>query len=133
MARGFDLVVFDWDGTLIDSTACIVGAMQAACRDLEVPEPSFAHASHAIGLALGEALRHSAPALTPERFALMIERYKYHYLARDHELSLFDGVHGLVDELRGRGFLLAVATSSLQVRDVRGGSLLYRFIAAGRQ
>ncbi len=110
MASAFDLLVFDWDGTLLDSTGCIVASMQAACRDLELPEPSFAHASYVIGLGLADALRHSAPTLEPERFGLMIDRYKHHYLSRDRELSLFDGVYDLVCELKARGSLLAVAT-----------------------
>jgi phosphoglycolate phosphatase len=110
MATRFDLLVFDWDGTLIDSTACIVGAVQAACRDLGLPEPSYAHASQVIGLGLADALRHSAPTLEPDRVELMIDRYKYHYLARDRELSLFGGVYELICELRCRGVLLAVAT-----------------------
>ena len=110
MATRFDLLVFDWDGTLLDSTGCIVGAVQAACRDLGLPEPSFAHASQVIGLGLADALRHSVPTLEPERFDLMIDRYRYHYLARDRELSLFDGVYELIGRLRSRGSLLAVAT-----------------------
>jgi len=110
MARQFDLIVFDWDGTLLDSTGAIVGAVQAACRDLELAEPTHAHASHVIGLGLEEALRHSAPDLSDERLALMVGRYKHHYLSRDHELCLFEGVYELVRELHAAGFLLAVAT-----------------------
>ncbi len=110
MAKRFDLLVFDWDGTLLDSTMAIVEAVQAACRDLGLAEPSDEHARQVIGLGLAEALRHSAPALSEDRFPQMIERYKYHYLSHDHELNLFDGAFELIAELHSAGFLLAVAT-----------------------
>jgi len=110
MAKRFDLLVFDWDGTLLDSTGAIVRSVQASCRDLGIPEPTDAHASHVIGLGLVDALRHSAPDLPEDQFPQMIERYRYHYLSRDHELSLFDGVAELISKLHSAGFVLAVAT-----------------------
>ncbi|MBS1228814.1 MAG: HAD-superfamily hydrolase, subfamily variant 1 [Proteobacteria bacterium] len=110
MAKKFDLLVFDWDGTLLDSTGAIVEALQAACRDLGQPEPSDEHARYVIGLGLADALRHSVPGLSEERLPQMVERYKYHYLSRDHELRLFDGVRELIAQLHEFGFLLAVAT-----------------------
>ena len=110
MAKKFDLLVFDWDGTLLDSTGAIVAAVQAACRDLGLPEPSDAHASQVIGLGLADALRHSAPDLPEEKFQKMLERYRYHYLSRDKELKLFDGAFELIAELHSSGFMLAVAT-----------------------
>ncbi len=110
MAKRFDLIVFDWDGTLLDSTGAIVRAVQASCRDLGLPEPSAQHASYVIGLGLSDALRHSAPDLSEDRFPEMIERYKHHYLSRDHELTLFDGAAELIAELHATGFTLAVAT-----------------------
>lgn len=110
MAKNFDLLVFDWDGTLLDSAAAIVGAVQAACRDLGLPEPTAAHARHAIGLGLGEALRHSAPGLSADRLPLLVERYRYHYLAGDDKLSLFEGIAELIAQLHAAGFVLAVAT-----------------------
>lgn len=110
MARRFDLLVFDWDGTLLDSTGAIVEAVKATCRDLDLPEPPDEHARQVIGLGLVDALRHSAPDLAEERFPQMVERYRYHYLARDHELLLFDGASELIAELNASGYLLAVAT-----------------------
>jgi len=110
MGKNFDLLVFDWDGTLMDSTGAIVAAIQSACRDLGLPEPSNARASHVIGLGLADALRYAVPTLKEDRFPQMIERYRYHYLSRDHELDLFSGVFDLISGLHAAGFHLAVAT-----------------------
>ena len=110
MARQFDLIVFDWDGTLMDSAAAIVHALQAAAVDIGVEPPSEARARHIIGLGLYEALQHAMPNLTPEHYAALSERYRYHYLARDHELVLFDGASTLIDRLAAQGYMLAVAT-----------------------
>lgn len=110
MAKRFDLIVFDWDGTLMDSAAAIVHALQAAARDIGVAPPSDARARHIIGLGLQEALQYALPDLTPDHYAALSERYRYHYLARDHELVLFDGAAALVDTLATNGYMLAVAT-----------------------
>lgn len=110
MAKRFDLLVFDWDGTLLDSAAAIVTAIQAACRDLDLPIPADERARHVIGLGLIDALRYAAPDLPEERYPQMVERYRHHYLSRDHELALFAGAAELIAELAGAGFTLAVAT-----------------------
>ena len=110
MAKKFELLVFDWDGTLLDSAGAIVGAIKAACRDLDLPEPPDERARHVIGLGLGDALRHAVPELPEELYPHMVERYRHHYLSRDHELPLFGGAADLVGELAEAGFLLAVAT-----------------------
>ena len=110
MAIRFDLLVFDWDGTLLDSTGAIVDSVKAACRDLDLPEPSDEHARQVIGLGLDDALRHSTPGLSVDRFPQMVERYRHHYLSRDHELNLFDGAAELIAELHALGFVLTVAT-----------------------
>lgn len=110
MAKRFDLIVFDWDGTLMDSAAAIVNAIMAATRDLNLPEPSEARARHVIGLGLADALRHAVPDLPESDYPRMVERYRYHYLARDHELSLFPGAYSMIEELSAEGRMLAVAT-----------------------
>lgn len=110
MARRFELIVFDWDGTLLDSTAAIATAVQAAARDLSLPVPSDERARHIIGLGLIDAMRHAMPDLPEYRYAEVAERYRHHYLARDHELQLFQGAEALVDALASAGHLLAVAT-----------------------
>lgn len=110
MPRRFDLVVFDWDGTLIDSAGAIVACMQAACRDLGLPEPDHARASHVIGLGLHDALQHVTPELPVADYGRMAERYRHHFLALDRDLPLFSGAREMLDELREAGHILAIAT-----------------------
>ncbi|HAT29700.1 MAG TPA: HAD family hydrolase, partial [Janthinobacterium sp.] len=89
MARKqFDLIVFDWDGTLMDSTSTIVKCIQAAARDLGLPVPRDEVASQVIGLGLQEAMQAVLPDVEAKHHARMVERYRHHYLSRDHELTL---------------------------------------------
>jgi phosphoglycolate phosphatase len=108
--RRFDLIVFDWDGTLFDSTTLITRCIQASCADLGIPVPSDRDASYVIGMGLQEALQHAAPSLPPGRYRELGLRYRHHYLARQHELSLFDGASALLETLKARRHRLAVAT-----------------------
>lgn len=110
MTERFDLIVFDWDGTLMDSAGAIVRAMQAAARDLGLPAPSDERARYVIGLGLADALQHAVPELPAADHARMVERYRHHYLSTDRELSLFEGVEALIGTLAGRGCMLGVAT-----------------------
>lgn len=110
MARQYELVVFDWDGTLMDSAAAIVQAISSACRDLDVEPPTEERARHVIGLGLVDALRHAVPNLPASRYAQMADRYRHHYLSEDHTLTLFAGVRDLLDALQAAGLTLAVAT-----------------------
>ena len=108
--RQFDLIVFDWDGTLYDSTALIVRCIQAACADLQLPIPSRTDAAYVIGLGLHDALAHVAPTLPKERVPELGLRYRHHYFQRSHELSLFEGSLDLLSGLKSRHHWLAVAT-----------------------
>lgn len=116
MARKqFDLIVFDWDGTLMDSTSTIVKCIQAAAKDLGLPIPRDAAAAHVIGLALPEAMQAVMPDVDPKYHPRMVERYRYHYLSRDHELTLFPGVQEMLQELSQQAYFLAVATGKSRV------------------
>ena len=108
--RRFDLIVFDWDGTLSDSTALIVRCIQSACLDIGVPVPSDERAAYVIGLGLHDALQHAVPGLAPERYPELGQRYRHHYTARQNELVLFPGTLEMLHALRDRQHLLAVAT-----------------------
>jgi phosphoglycolate phosphatase len=109
-SRRFDLIAFDWDGTLYDSTTLIVRCIQGACRDIGVAEPSDEAAAYVIGLGLHDALQHAAPGLPPERYPELGQRYRQHYWARQHELVLFPGTLDMLQALKARNHLLAVAT-----------------------
>lgn len=106
----YELVVFDWDGTLLDSAGAIVRAIQTAARDLGLEVPSDASARHVIGLGLVDAMRQAVPSLPAADYQAMVERYRYHYLSGDHELELFGGVGDMLASLKSAGHILAVAT-----------------------
>jgi phosphoglycolate phosphatase len=116
MARKqFDLIVFDWDGTLMDSTATIVTCIQEAARDLGLPVPDEKQASYVIGLGLQDAMEAVLPGLDARHYPHMVERYRYHYLSKDNGLTLFDGVRDMLAELSQHGYFLAVATGKSRV------------------
>lgn len=113
--KQFDLIVFDWDGTLMDSTATIVRCIQAAARDLGLPVPDNRAAAYVIGLGLQEAMAAALPGVDPSWYPRMVERYRYHYLSKDHGLTLFEGVPEMLADLSQRGHFLAVATGKSRV------------------
>lgn len=108
--RRFDLIAFDWDGTLFDSTAIIVRCIQQAVVDVGGARPTDKAAAYVIGMGLMEALAHAAPDVPKERYPDLGARYRHHYLSHQNDLSLFDGVLSLLDDLKARQHLLAVAT-----------------------
>ncbi|WP_027014730.1 HAD family hydrolase [Comamonas composti] len=108
--RRFDLIAFDWDGTLWDSTALIVKCIQQAVADVGGQPPSDEAAAYVIGMALMPALARAAPDMPPEKYPELGNRYRYHFLKHQDDISLFAGVLPMLHELRERGHLLAVAT-----------------------
>ncbi len=110
LPRRFDLIVFDWDGTLFDSTALIVRCMQSACADIGVAVPSAERAAYVIGLGLRDALQHAVPGLPESRYPELGRRYRHHYMASQHDLVLFDGTLAMLQRLKQRKHWLAVAT-----------------------
>ncbi len=108
--RRFDLIAFDWDGTLFDSTGLIVRCIQAACRDVGTAVPSDVQAAYVIGLGLMDALRHAAPDLPVDRYPELGRRYRHHYIASQHRIVLFDGTREMLHSLKARNHWLAVAT-----------------------
>jgi len=119
MPKRFDLIVFDWDGTLIDSAGAIAACIQAAARDLGLEAPSEARARHVIGLGLEDALAYALPDLPPADYGRMAARYRHHFLARDAELPLFSGTRELLAALQVRGHRLAIATGKSRIGLVR--------------
>ncbi len=108
--RRIDLIVFDWDGTLFDSTALIVRCIQSACADIGVTVPSAERAAYVIGLGLRDALQHAVPGLPESRYPELGQRYRHHYMASQHALLLFDGTLAMLQALKRRNHWLAVAT-----------------------
>lgn len=110
MPRRFDMLVFDWDGTLMDSAAAIAESLQAACRALGLPVPADADARYIIGLGLSDAMRHVLPDLPETEFPRVVDRYRIEFLRRDGGTQLFSGMAEMIRELHDAGFLLGVAT-----------------------
>ncbi|MDE2368010.1 MAG: HAD-IA family hydrolase [Burkholderiales bacterium] len=134
MKRRYDLIVFDWDGTLFDSTMLIVRCIQSACADIGAAVPSDEAAAYVIGLGLQDALQHAVPGLPSARYPELGRRYRHHYLARQDELVLFPGTLEMLQALRARHHLLAVATGKSRrgLDDALAQSQLHRLFDATR-
>lgn len=105
------MIVFDWDGTLMDSAEVIVRSIRAASLDagFSIPEPDDAR--HVIGLGLMEAMAHLFPDADAAACKRLSECYRHHYLkACEEGIHLFDGAEETVSGLHDAGYLLAVAT-----------------------
>jgi phosphoglycolate phosphatase len=114
MGKRYDLIVFDWDGTVMDSTAVISGSIQAACRDLGLTVPDDETARHVIGLGLDQALRYAVPDMPESMCPDLVERYRHHFLAQDQAIPLFEGARETIAELHHAGYRLGVATGKSQ-------------------
>jgi phosphoglycolate phosphatase len=110
MSNRYELIVFDWDGTLIDSASAIATSIQLAASDLGLPVPTVEQAKHVIGLGLRDALTHAIPDVAPSDYDRLALRFRHHFIARDHEMPLFGGIRELLVDLKQRGFQLAIAT-----------------------
>jgi phosphoglycolate phosphatase len=105
----YRLLVFDWDGTIIDSAGTIAECIRDAAADVGLKVPSREQASHVIGLGLHDALRHAVPDLPAERTAEFVERYRQHFRAREEKMDLFAGMRELIASLHERR-VLGIAT-----------------------
>ncbi|MFP3874307.1 MAG: HAD-IA family hydrolase [Thiohalophilus sp.] len=105
------LIVFDWDGTLMDSEGEILACMRAAIRDLDLAPRSDEQLKNIIGLGLQEALRALYPQGSPGELVQLTARYRHHFLESEREPSqLFAGAREMIEELHRAGHFLAVAT-----------------------
>ena len=109
-ASRYDLVVFDWDGTLMDSTTVIVRSLQNACRDIGVTVPTERDGRFVMGLGLDDTCAHLAPHLDAEQRRRLADRWRHYFVAGEAEMPLYEGVREMLIDLRGRGIRLAVAT-----------------------
>ncbi|OHX14589.1 HAD family hydrolase [Chromobacterium sphagni] len=110
--REFDLVVFDWDGTLMDSTGHIVEAIQQACRELDLPVPDRETASHVIGLRLDSALLRACPKVGSDRLPALVDAFRRHYQTNLDQVTLFEGTREILLAIRDSGVFVAIATGS---------------------
>ena len=109
-ARRFDLLVFDWDGTLMDSTSTIARSLQAGFRDVGLPEPSYRDCNFVIGYGLKEAMNYLAPEADDAQVVALVDAYKRNFFSGEHKLELFEGVEEALPQLRDAGYTLAIAT-----------------------
>ena len=129
----YRLVVFDWDGTLIDSAGTIVRCIQDAARDMALDVPDRSRASHVIGLGLHDSLRHAVPGLAPERYLEFADHYRRHFLARQDAMLLFPGVLELLQGLSAeRTLAIATGKSRRGLDRALDADGLRRFFAASR-
>ncbi len=110
MAQQFQLLVFDWDGTLADSAALIVDSIRNACEDLHLPVPAERDCRYVIGLGLQDSMLRLLPSLAEADYPPFLDQFRHHFLQRDHETPLFLGMENLLGELESNGHWLAVAT-----------------------
>jgi phosphoglycolate phosphatase len=109
--RPFELLIFDWDGTLMDSVATIVACTREAFADAGFPPPAEEAVRDAIGLGLRESFDRFAPGGGPELMARVLSCYRERWLAGYRERQvLFPGVVELLADLASDDYLLAVAT-----------------------
>lgn len=112
--KAYKVLIFDWDGTLADSTAQIVQSVQAAFVAVDLPPPSHQDASHIIGLALDKAMQYLLPDANDALIAKVAEQYKLNYLRNDNKTHLFADAAQLLPNLKN-DFWLTVATGKSRV------------------
>ena len=105
----YPLIVFDWDGTIIDSTGTIAECIQQAAAEMGLPVPDDSRARHVIGLGLRDSLLHAVPDLPESRYNDFVALYRKYFLAREDTMRLFPGMVDLLSSLKEK-HLLAVAT-----------------------
>ena len=109
--RPYDLLIFDWDGTLSDSEALIVSSMQAAIRDLNLPPRDDAAIGQLIGLGITDGMQLLYPELKTDELIRMLMSYRAKFVGQGHnEAPLFSGAAETLTALAGASYLLAVAT-----------------------
>lgn len=112
----YQLIIFDWDGTLMDSAQKIANCIKAAARDVELAEPTDQAAKNIIGLGLYEAMHRLFPDSEKSTLDRLIESYKTHFVIQDStEQGLFNGVEAGLKALDRAGAVLAVATGKSRV------------------
>lgn len=110
--KPYKLLIFDWDGTLMDSLAKIVTCLRAAVVQAGLPGRTDEQLRHIVGLGIHEAVDHLYPeGLLPEARRVMVETYRHQFIYADNTpAQLFEGVEAMLTTLSNRGYYLAIAT-----------------------
>lgn len=108
--KRYDLIAFDWDGTLYNSTGLITRCIQNAVVAVGGKRPSDKAAAWVIGMALPQALVHAAPDVSPDKYPELNDAYRREYLEHHDDIELFDGVLPMLAQLRAKHHWLTVAT-----------------------
>lgn len=107
----FDVVIFDWDGTLVDSVDHIAASLEQAAEDLGYPQRTREELRHIVGLGMQEALEHLYPGISQREITELREVYARYFFSRDTTRDdLFPGIDTVLDRLRGEKRRMAVAT-----------------------
>ena len=128
------LVIFDWDGTLFDSTGIIGHALQQSCAAINQPIPSLKDAQKVIGLGFTEAIEVLVGPLSATQTEVFMQSYRRHYFSGEEIVTLFEGITSLLDGLRTQNKLTAVATGKSRAglnRVLQHAALKNRFDATG--
>ena len=110
MPKQFDLIVWDWDGTLADSTGMITQAILKAAEQVGLPAVSMQTARNIIGLGLREAIQTLYGDLPTETAQQLASQYTANYYAGESEIPLYESAAETIIALNRHGFKLAVAT-----------------------
>lgn len=105
----YPLIVFDWDGTIIDSPRAIVQCIREASREMGLRVPTPEQASHVIGLGLRDSLQLAVPDLPAARYREFVALYRRHFLQREDSMQLFSGMEEILLEMK-ENHVLAIAT-----------------------
>jgi phosphoglycolate phosphatase len=129
----YSLLVFDWDGTIIDSASTIAECIRLAAGDLGLDVPTKEQASHVIGLGLHDALRYAVPQLKPEQMSEFVARYRYHFLVREDAMGLFEGMRELIESMsEARPLAIATGKSRRGLERALGATGLKPFFRSSR-